>query len=120
MLLHNDSRRRRITKPCFCAAKKPETLLELINKTTKAESYGQPSNPNKPRPTDVEKVIRETAELALREMAVVICGPVGLAQSMWNSAVTVSHDRAVHKVTGAQGVYVHAEMIGSYVSVDRL
>jgi len=61
---------------------------------------------------DVSEVIRGTAECALGEMAVVVCGPQGLVQRTRNAAAAVSDDRGVHKGTGAQGIYVHAETFG--------
>jgi hypothetical protein len=61
---------------------------------------------------EVSTLIRKTAELALGEMAVVVCGPPVLVQSTRNAAVQVSDERGVHKGTGAQGVYVHAETFG--------
>ena len=60
----------------------------------------------------VSNIIRKTAEYALGEMAVVVCGPPGLIQSTRNATVQISDDRAVHKGTGAQGIYVHAEAFG--------
>jgi len=45
-------------------------------------------------------------------MAVVVCGPVGLVQGARNAAVAISDERGVHKGTGAQGIYVHAETFG--------
>ena len=61
---------------------------------------------------DVSEIIRGTAEFALGEMAVVVCGPQGLVQRTRNAAAAVSDDRGVHKGTGAQGIYVHAETFG--------
>ncbi|KAH7336144.1 metalloreductase [Rhexocercosporidium sp. MPI-PUGE-AT-0058] len=61
---------------------------------------------------DVSDAIRRTAESAMGEMAVVVCGPQGLVQSTRNAAAAVSDDRGVHKGTGAQGIYVHAETFG--------
>jgi hypothetical protein len=46
------------------------------------------------------------------EMAVVVCGSPGLVQRTRNAVVKISDDRAVHKGTGAQGIYVHAEAFG--------
>ena len=60
----------------------------------------------------VANIIRKSAELALGEMAVVVCGPAGLVQSTRNAAVRISDERAVHKGTGAQGIWVHAEAFG--------
>jgi hypothetical protein len=61
---------------------------------------------------EVINIICKTAETALGEMAVVVCGPPGLVQSTRNAAVLISDERAVHKGTGAQGIYVHAEAFG--------
>lgn len=61
---------------------------------------------------NAKNLIRQTAEQALGEMAVVVCGPQGLVQSTRNAAASVSDDRGVHKGTGAQGIYVHAETFG--------
>jgi hypothetical protein len=57
----------------------------------------------------VTNIIRRMAEAALGEMAAVVCGPPGLVQSTRNAAAMISDERAVHKGTGAQGIYVHAE-----------
>ncbi|KAK0125025.1 hypothetical protein ONS96_008891 [Cadophora gregata f. sp. sojae] len=61
---------------------------------------------------DVSEIITGTAECALGEMAVVVCGPQGLVQRTRNTAAAVSDERGVHKGTGAQGIYVHAETFG--------
>lgn len=61
---------------------------------------------------DIRNLIYETAETARGEMAVVVCGPASLVQSARNAAADVSVERGVHKGTGAQGIYVHAEAFG--------
>ncbi|CZT05639.1 related to ferric reductase, NADH/NADPH oxidase and related proteins [Rhynchosporium agropyri] len=61
---------------------------------------------------DVTELIQQTAEYAMGEMAVVVCGPQGLVQNTRNAAAKVSDERGVHKGTGAQGIYVHAETFG--------
>jgi hypothetical protein len=48
----------------------------------------------------------------LGEMAVVVCGPPGLVQNTRNVVVKISDERAVHKGSGAQGIYVHVEAFG--------
>ncbi|KAF2135846.1 uncharacterized protein K452DRAFT_238602 [Aplosporella prunicola CBS 121167] len=57
-------------------------------------------------------IIRKTLEQALGESAVVVCGPAGLVGDVRMSVVALSDERAVHKGTGAQGVYLHAEAFG--------
>ncbi|KAL8808512.1 MAG: hypothetical protein Q9182_000063 [Xanthomendoza sp. 2 TL-2023] len=55
------------------------------------------------------KLICEMLEQALGESAVVVCGPQGLIDDVRWSVVVLSDERAVHKGTGAQGIYLHAE-----------
>lgn len=55
------------------------------------------------------KLIRKFLEQALGESAVVVCGPQGLRDNVSQSVVALSDERAVHKGTGAQGVYLHVE-----------
>ncbi|KAK8250790.1 ferric-chelate reductase [Phyllosticta capitalensis] len=57
-------------------------------------------------------VIRKTLEQALGETAVVACGPVGLVDDCRDSVVRLSDERAVHKGTGAQGIWFHGERFG--------
>ena len=54
-------------------------------------------------------LIRKTLEQALGESAVIVCGPSGLVRNVRQSVVSLSDERAVHKGTGAQGIYLHAE-----------
>lgn len=56
-----------------------------------------------------ENLIRKTVEQALGESAVVVCGPRGLVDDVRASVVSLSDERAVHKGTGAQGIYLHTE-----------
>lgn len=58
------------------------------------------------------RLIRETLEQAYGESAVVVCGPQGLVDDVRRSVVYLSDDRAVHKGTGAQGIYLHTESFG--------
>ncbi|PWY83442.1 hypothetical protein BO70DRAFT_335458 [Aspergillus heteromorphus CBS 117.55] len=57
-------------------------------------------------------VIRKVLEKAEGESAVVVCGPRGLSDDVRRSVVYLSDERAVHKGTGAQGVYLHDEQFG--------
>lgn len=56
-----------------------------------------------------KNLIRKALEQALGESAVVVCGPEGLVNNVRQSVVNLSDERAIHKGTGAQGVYLHAE-----------
>jgi predicted ferric reductase len=57
-------------------------------------------------------IIRNVLERAEGESAVVVCGPPGLADDVRRSVVSLSDERAVHKGTGAQGIYLHVETFG--------
>ncbi|CAG8057524.1 unnamed protein product [Penicillium nalgiovense] len=63
------------------------------------------------RPTP-RTIIRKVLEKAEGESAVVVCGPRGLADDVRWSVVSLSDERAVHKGTGAQGIYLHVENFG--------
>lgn len=54
-------------------------------------------------------IIRKVLEEAEGESAIVVCGPIGLKDDVRNSVVALSDERAVHKGTGAQGIYLHIE-----------
>lgn len=60
----------------------------------------------RPKP---RSIIRKVLEEADGESAVVVCGPEGLQDDVRRSVVALSDERAVHKGTGAQGIYLHVE-----------
>lgn len=72
--------------------KKPSSLLKIFT--------------GRPHP---RSIIRKVLEEAEGESAVVVCGPRGLQDDVRDSVVTLSDERAVHKGTGAQGIYLHVE-----------
>ena len=55
------------------------------------------------------ELIDEVARESLGEIAVAVCGTPGLNQSVRNTVVRTSDDRAVHKGTDAQGIFLHVE-----------
>ena len=57
----------------------------------------------------IRSIIRRVLEQADGESAVVACGPRGLQDDVRRSVVALSDERAVHKGTGAQGIYLHVE-----------
>jgi NAD(P)H-flavin reductase len=57
-------------------------------------------------------IIRRSLEQALGESAVVVCGPQGLVADVKQDVCSLSDERAVHKGTGAQGIYLHTESFG--------
>jgi predicted ferric reductase len=60
----------------------------------------------RPRPGNI---IRKVLEEAEGESAVVVCGPRGLQDDVRATVVSLSDERAIHKGTGAQGIYLHVE-----------
>lgn len=57
-------------------------------------------------------LLRTELERALGETAVVVCGPPALAQDVRRAVCALSDERAVHRGTGAQGVWLHVEGFG--------
>lgn len=51
-------------------------------------------------------------EQALGETGVAVCGPGALAADVKAAVVGLSDERAVHRGTGAQGIYLHVEGFG--------
>lgn len=60
----------------------------------------------------IEEITRTSLEQALGESAVVACGPRGLTHDVRSTTVYLSDSRAVHKGTGAQGIWLHTEAFG--------
>lgn len=58
---------------------------------------------------DVAALIREPIEAAWGETAVVVCGGREIVARTRNCVAQLSDERAVHKGTGAQGIYLHVE-----------
>jgi hypothetical protein len=58
---------------------------------------------------DIRAILSDVLDAAEGESAVAVCGPIGLSQETRNVVVGLSDERAVHKGTGAQGVYLHVE-----------
>lgn len=78
----------------------------------KLEKVHFPSVPMMSGRPEPRRLIREMLEQAFGESAVVVCGPQGLVDDVRRSVVSLSDDRAVHKGTGAQGIYLHTESFG--------
>ncbi|UKZ88767.1 uncharacterized protein TrAFT101_004504 [Trichoderma asperellum] len=58
---------------------------------------------------DIEQLIRQPVEVAFGETAVVVCGGPEIVATTRNCVSRLSDERAVHKGTGAQGIYLHVE-----------
>ncbi|KAJ4358969.1 ferric-chelate reductase Frp1 [Ascochyta clinopodiicola] len=106
-------------KPCCCSPSATTAPRSSIRTSTSSTPPSRKQNllvhpsiqifSGRPQTKDV---IRRSLEQALGESAVVVCGPQGLLGDVKQSVVELSDERAVHKGTGAQGVYLHTEGFG--------
>lgn len=60
----------------------------------------------------IESVIRPAVETAVGETAVMTCGGVEITAQARTFVASLSDERAVHKGTGAQGIYLFTETYG--------
>jgi hypothetical protein len=58
---------------------------------------------------DLREIVWDLADQAEGEMGIYACGPLGLSTEIRNTVASVSNERAVHKGTGAEGIYLHVE-----------
>jgi NAD(P)H-flavin reductase len=123
------------TENCCCAsAPDAKNATETIKSTTssmKSDSASEMSSEKKgrmeatveesARRKDIEflngrpqigDVIRGPVEAARGETCVVVCGGRSLTSHVRNSVASLSDERAVHKGTGAQGIFLHVEEFG--------
>lgn len=103
-------------KKCNCSGPSPPSIPATETETEKPPEptvmKSQPHIPTfsgRPHP---KTIIRKVLEQAEGESAVVVCGPRGLTDDVRRSVVSLSDERAVHKGTGAQGIYLHVENFG--------
>jgi NAD(P)H-flavin reductase len=103
---------------CSCSAPRDEGLIARPTSNTSSTSTPS-STPVKllvhtsiavfaGRP-NTRDIIRRSLEQAWGESAIVVCGPQGLVADVKQDVCSLSDERAVHKGTGAQGIYLHTE-----------
>jgi predicted ferric reductase len=107
---------------CTCSGPvppQPQSQPQPTETTAASEKRSSISKPPiAPNPTILSgrpkprSIIRKALERAEGESAVAVCGPSGLSDDVRRSAVYLSDERAVHKGTGAQGIYLHVEKFG--------
>ncbi|KAF8849426.1 ferric reductase-like protein like transmembrane component [Acephala macrosclerotiorum] len=122
--------------PCHCATdiqaaapteeeenhegSKDETSKEIVATTTASSQLSTVSGSLKSLPfaklvsgrPHIREIVLDLAEQAEGEMAVFACGPLGLCTGIRNTVASVSDERAVHRGTGAEGIYLHVESFG--------
>lgn len=97
---------------CCCKRTVSDTSNTQPSSSANSVSKEKPTQPKLKLYTGrpkVKRIIRKVLEEAEGESAVVVCGPQGLQDDVRHSVVSLSDERAVHKGTGAQGVYLHVE-----------
>ncbi|KAL9074196.1 MAG: hypothetical protein Q9161_002390 [Pseudevernia consocians] len=57
----------------------------------------------------IDGLLWNALDRATGETGVAVCGPLGLNATVRTTVAKISDERAVHKGTGAQGIYLHAE-----------
>ncbi|KAF2131059.1 hypothetical protein P153DRAFT_395450 [Dothidotthia symphoricarpi CBS 119687] len=102
------------TAPCCChkETRSPSPSTKTTSLSSQQKTFLHPSiqvYSGRPKTRDI---IRRSLEQALGESAVVVCGPQGLVADVKHDVCLLSDERAVHKGTGAQGVYLHTESFG--------
>lgn len=94
-----------------CCCGKPKVPTDALKSTTPVVAVSllpDEVNTVSGRPA-VRTLIGKQLDKAYGETAVVVCGPSGLIDAARMAVVGLSDERAVHKGTGAQGVYLHCE-----------
>jgi ferric-chelate reductase len=61
---------------------------------------------------DIYGMLWDILEQAEGETGVAVCGPLSLNSDVRRTVVRCSDERAVHKGTGAEGIYLHSECFG--------
>lgn len=97
---------------CNCGAVDQRSSLSSINESSKPQPLLHPSISIFSGRPACKNIVRKTLEQAKGESAVVVCGPRGLVDDVRAATVAFSDERAVHKGTGAQGIWLHTEAFG--------
>lgn len=87
-----------LTAPC-CSKKRNNNMSNLLTIGANFES-GRPP---------MHELIWQLLDQAVGETGIAVCGPFGLNTAVRTTVANISDERAVHKGTGAQGIYLHAE-----------
>ncbi|KAI1805568.1 hypothetical protein F4811DRAFT_551626 [Daldinia bambusicola] len=77
--------------------------MDLSESSTNSNIHHSASRP------DIAGFIRTTVEATGGETGIVVCGGQSLVTTVRTSVAKLSDERAVHKGTGAQGIYLHVE-----------
>lgn len=93
---------------CCCQPKTDPESTEKKVRTEEVNSFLPEEVLYSSRP-DIGSLIQDSVEKAWGETAVVVCGGKDVVARTRNCVAALSDDRAVHKGTGAQGIFLHVE-----------
>lgn len=85
---------------CCCAKKAKIAPRESPSRRKSIYFNGRP---------DISQFIRKPIEVTGGETAITVCGGKSLVAKVRNSVAALSDERAVHKGTGANGIFLHVE-----------
>jgi NAD(P)H-flavin reductase len=106
------SRTTSLNNPSSSSSSNENEKSHLASQTHEKEHHSQTmSLLLSSRPT-VESMIRSPVEAAVGETAVITCGGAEITAQARTFVSKLSDERAVHKGTGAQGIYLWAETYG--------
>lgn len=88
---------------CCCCVKKPENKSNGKPRKGGADIIYLNCRP------DISQFIRAPIEATGGETAITVCGGKSLVAKVRNSTAKLSDERAVHKGTGANGIFLHVE-----------
>lgn len=91
--------------PCCSNRTKPK---DTTTTTTNVSSFATLISGRPP----IYDLLWNALDRAEGETGVAVCGPLGLNATVRTTVAKVSDERAVHKGSGAQGIYLHAEGFG--------
>ncbi|KAJ1334971.1 ferric-chelate reductase [Microdochium nivale] len=97
------------TSPCCHAtSQQPEPTIRHANSSTNQSGGTVQITYSATRP-DIRALLRGAVEATGGETGVVACGGQSLVAAARNGVASLSDERAVHKGTGAQGIFLHVE-----------
>ena len=91
------------TPPCCNTNNEPTTASFSSALSSSSFATFHPGRP------DIYTLLSPFLETAQGESGIAVCGPLGLNMKVRNEVARISDERAVHKGTGAQGIYLHVE-----------
>jgi ferredoxin-NADP reductase len=93
-------------------AESDSSRINVYSKLSQHKSNGSSLPSSFGRPESIDSLIRPTIEDSDGETAIIACGNASLMAELRNYTAALSDERAVHKGTGAQGIFLFTETYG--------